>query len=74
MKSSNTRLAAAALSLMIAAGAFAAGNPHGMAPTMRMHQPSTMQGIRAVLRGRVSAPPPLPLRLMLLVMRLSMCG
>jgi len=43
MKSTSTSLAVAALSLMVAAGAFAVGNPRGTAPTMQMHQPTTMQ-------------------------------
>ena len=43
MKSSNTCLAVAALSLMLSVGAYAAGNPHGTAPGMQTHQASTMQ-------------------------------
>ena len=44
MKSSNTCLAIAALSLTVATGAFAAVNPHGTAPAMQQtHQASTTQ-------------------------------
>jgi len=44
MKSSNTCLTIAALSLMVSAGALAAGNPHGMASSTQTHQASPHAG------------------------------
>jgi len=43
MKSSNTCLAIAALSLMASVGAYAIGNPHGGSPAPVARQASTMQ-------------------------------